>query len=157
MVRRLLDDLPGLTTEERAAAQDLLRRWEALDDCGLPDTLVHGDFHPGNWRCDGGRTAVLDFADAHFGNPVLDGLRVCEFLPEAMRPIAVRAWVDAWRTRRPGADPARAMAVAAPLGRLVYAVRYQEFLDGIEPSERVYHLDDPIDSVRAALALSHRP
>jgi hypothetical protein len=157
MVRRLLDDLPGLTAEERAAAQDLLRRWGALDDCGLPDTLVHGDFHPGNWRCAGGRTAVLDFADAHFGNPVLDGLRVCEFLPEAKRPIAVRAWVDAWRTRWPGADPARAMAVAAPLGHLVYAVRYQEFLDGIEPSERVYHLDDPISSVRAALTLSHQP
>jgi len=25
----------------------------------------------------------------------------------------------------------------------MYAVRYQEFLDGIEPSERIHHLDDP--------------
>jgi hypothetical protein len=156
MVRRLLDDLPGLTAKERAAAHDLVGRWPALDDCGLPDTIVHGDFHPGNWRCDGGRPAVVDFADAHFGNPVLDGLRVCEFLPEAKRPIAVRAWVDAWKARRPGADPARALAIAAPLGHLVYAVRYQEFLDGIEPSERIYHFDDPICSVRAALAKSFK-
>lgn len=156
MVRRLLDDLTGLaglTTEEHAAAQDLVRRWPALDDCGLPDTIVHGDFHPGNWRCDGGRPAVVDFSDAHFGNPVLDGLRVFEFLPEAKRPIAVRAWVDAWKVRWPGADPARALAVAAPLGHLVYAVRYQEFLDGIEPSERIYHLDDPINVIRKALKL----
>jgi Ser/Thr protein kinase RdoA (MazF antagonist) len=84
----------------------------ALDDCGLPDTIVHGDFHPGNWRCDGGPPVVVDFADAHFGNPLLDGLRVCDFLPEAKRPIAVRAWVDAWTARWPGADPARALAIA---------------------------------------------
>jgi hypothetical protein len=151
LVRRLLGHLPGLTGEERAAAQDLVRRWPELDDCGLPDTLVHGDFHPGNWRWDGGRAAVLDFADAHFGNPVLDGLRIGEFLPEAERPVAARAWADAWTARWPGADPARALAVAAPLGNLVYAVRYQEFLDGIEPSERIYHHDDPICAVRAAL------
>ena len=156
MVRRLLADLPGLTAEERAAATDLVGRWEALDDCGLPDTIVHGDFHPGNWRCAGGRPAVLDFADAHFGNPVLDGLRAGEFLPEARRPLAVRAWVDAWTARWPGADPARALAVAAPLGRLVYAVRYQEFLDGIEPSERIYHRDDPVNSVREALTVIRR-
>ena len=152
-VRRLLDDLPGLTGEERAAAHRMVGRWVELDDCGLPDTIVHGDFHPGNWRCDGGVPAVVDFADAHFGNPVLDGLRVGEFLPEAERSVAIRAWVEAWKARRPGADPARAVAVAAPLGQLVYAVRYQEFLDGIEPSERIYHFDDPICSVRAALAL----
>jgi hypothetical protein len=153
MVRQLLDELPGLTAEERAAAHDLAGRWPALDDCGLPDTIVHGDFHPGNWRCDG-RPAVVDFADAHFGSPVLDGLRVGEFLPEAKRAIAERAWVDAWKSHRPGADPARALAIAAPLGYLVYAVRYQEFLDGIEPSERIYHFDDPICSIRKALAKS---
>jgi hypothetical protein len=30
-------------------------------------------------------------------------------------------------------------------------VRYQEFLDGIEPSERVYHRGDPAAAIRAAL------
>jgi hypothetical protein len=32
-----------------------------------------------------------------------------------------------------------------------YAVRYQEFLDGIEPSEQVYHDGDPAGELRAAL------
>ena len=41
---------------------------------------------------------------------------------------------EAWTSRRPGCDPARALAVAEPLAHLAYAVRYQEFLDGIEPS-----------------------
>jgi hypothetical protein len=35
-------------------------------------------------------------------------------------------------------------------------VRYQEFLDGIEPSERVYHLGDPAASIRHALAAARR-
>ena len=152
-VGELLDGETGrdLTAGERAAARDLVRRWPMLEDCGLPDTVVHGDFHPGNWRGDGGPPIVMDFADAHFGNPVLDAQRVCDFLPEAKRPVAVRAWADAWRSHRPGCQPARALAIGEPLGHLFYAVRYQEFLDGIEPSERIYHLDDPVVSVRRAL------
>jgi hypothetical protein len=34
---------------------------------------------------------------------------------------------------------------------LAYAVRYQEFLDGTEPSERVYHVGDPAAAIRTAL------
>ncbi|GII46705.1 hypothetical protein Psi02_31290 [Planotetraspora silvatica] len=140
-----------LTADELRAARALVERWPALDECGLPDTLVHGDFHPGNWRADGGPPVVVDFADAHLGNPVLDGLRVCDFLPEATQAAATRAWIDAWELQVPGCDPARALAVAEPLAHLSYAVRYQEFLDGIEPSERIYHLGDPAASIRAAL------
>jgi hypothetical protein len=47
--------------------------------------------------------------------------------------------------------PARALSVAEPLAHLAYAVRYQEFLDGIEPSERIYRQGDPAASIRAAL------
>jgi hypothetical protein len=140
-----------LAAWEVSAAHGLLSRFPMLDDCGLPDTIVHGDFHPGNWRSDGGPPVLVDFADAHFGNPVLDGLRVCDFLPEAKRPVAARAWIDAWTSRIPGCDPARALSIAEPLAHLIYAVRYQEFLDGIEPAERIYHLGDPAASIRAAL------
>jgi hypothetical protein len=31
------------------------------------------------------------------------------------------------------------------------AVRYQEFLDGIEPDERIYHRGDPVAVIRAAI------
>ena len=140
-----------LSAGEVAAARGLLSRFPRLDECGLPDTIVHGDFHSGNWRSDGGPPAVLDWADAHLGNPVLDGLRACDFLPAAKRPAAARAWIDAWASRIPGCDPARALSIAEPLAHLIYAVRYQEFLDGIEPSERIYHLGDPAAAIRAAL------
>ncbi len=147
----LLDRDLGLTADEIAAARALLPGWAELADCGLPATVVHGDFHSGNWRSDGGPPAVLDFADAHVGTPVLDGLRVTEFSNGERTPAAHAAWVSAWRAACPGSDPARALVVGEPLAQLYYAVRYQEFLDGIEASERIYHEGDPASAVRAAL------
>ncbi|MCC9708143.1 aminoglycoside phosphotransferase family protein [Streptomyces sp. MNU76] len=159
LVRDLLDGpaAPDLTAQERDRARELTGRWERLAECGLPDTLVHADFHPGNWRGDGRSPVVMDFADAHWGNPVLDCLRLYDFLPEAVRGTAVRVWVDAWRTHTPRSDPARALALAEPLAHLTYAVRYQEFLDGIEPSERPYHEGDPAAVIRRALHCQRHP
>ena len=152
-VTALLDGPVGgeLSAEEAAAARGLLSRLPLLEACGLPDTIVHGDFHPGNWRSDGGPPVVVDWADAHLGHPVLDGLRARDFLPADKRPAAARAWIGAWAALVPGCDPARALRIAEPLAHLAYAVRYQEFLDGIEPAERVYHRGDPAASIRAAL------
>jgi hypothetical protein len=152
-IRALLDRDLGLTSSEVAAALALLPRWKELADCGLPNTIVHGDFHSGNWRsCLGGPPVILDFSDAHFGSPVLDGLRATYFSDDQATHAARAAWIEAWRSARPGSDPARALAVGEPLAHLYYALRYQEFLDGIEESERIYHRDDPASSVRAALA-----
>jgi hypothetical protein len=157
-VRALLDGPVGaeLGPDERAAARALEPRWDLLAGCGLPDTAVHGDFHPGNWRSDGGPPVVLDFADAHVGNPVLDGLRAIDFLPVDRRAAAADAWIGAWLAAVPGSRPADALRIAEPLAHLAYAVRYQEFLDGIEPSEHVYHLGDPAASIRHALASARR-
>ncbi|MFD3456725.1 phosphotransferase family protein [Streptomyces sp. NPDC058691] len=161
----LIDRLPGLldgeagrdlTPAERAGARRLIARLPALiaelDACGLPHTVVHGDFHPGNWRSDGRRIVMIDFADSHFGHPVLDGLRPRDFLDDRSWEHAADAWVEAWSALVPGSDPRRALTVGAPLAHLLYAVRYQEFLDNIEPSERAYHEGDPAGEIRAALA-----
>lgn len=145
----------GLSAAEIDKTHELFARWPSLADCGLPNTMVHGDFHSGNWRSDNANPPViLDFADAHYGNPVLDGLRVIDYLPANRRDTARTAWTKAWQEAAPESDPARALKIAEPLAHLCYAVRYQEFLDGIEESERIYHLDDPATSIRAALAVA---
>jgi Ser/Thr protein kinase RdoA (MazF antagonist) len=153
-VRDLLDGPVGaeLSPGELDAAGSLQPRWEMLAECGLPDTVVHGDFHPGNWRRGDGAPVILDFADAHLGNPVLDGLRAIDFLPPGQRPAVAGSWVEAWAAAAPRSRPAEALRIAEPLAHLAYAVRYQEFLDNIEPSEHVYHLGDPASSIRQALA-----
>ncbi|MFI6444485.1 aminoglycoside phosphotransferase family protein [Kitasatospora sp. NPDC050543] len=162
-VPALLDGEAGreLTPDELAQAGDLAARLPALvaelESCGLPNTLVHGDFHPGNWRFDGQRTVLVDFADSCYGHPALDGLRPRGFVSgERWKQIA-DTWTRAWSAHAPGSDPARALALAEPLAHLSYAVRYQEFLAHIEPSERVYHEGDPAAELRAALAAVQEP
>ena len=151
-VTALLDRDLGLTLDEIERTRALLPGWRELEDCGLPTTIVHGDFHCGNWRSDnGGPPTILDFADAHNGNPVLDGLRVTEFRDQTITPVARALWAAAWQEERPDSDPVRALTIAEPLAHLHYAVRYQEFLDGIEESERIYHHSDPAAEIRAAL------
>jgi hypothetical protein len=153
-VHDLLDGPVGaeLSPGELRAATSLQSRWEMLAGCGLPDTVVHGDFHPGNWRRGDGPPVVLDFADAHLGNPVLDALRAIDFLPVSLRRTAAGAWIAAWTAATPRSRPAEALRIAEPLAHLASAVRYQEFLDNIEPSERVYHLGDPAAAIRQAIA-----
>ncbi|MFB9445645.1 phosphotransferase [Dactylosporangium vinaceum] len=102
-------------------------------------TLVRGDFHPGNWRVTAARPVLFDFADAHLGHPALDGCRAAGFLPPARRPAAAAAWIAAWTRACPASRPAAALRIAEPLSHLSYALRYQEFLDNIEPTERRYH------------------
>ncbi|MGV9268487.1 phosphotransferase family protein [Kitasatospora sp. NPDC003701] len=149
---------PGtsLTAEEIAAARVLAGRLPALVEelaaCGLPETLVHGDFHPGNWRSDGSRSVVVDYADSCFGHPALDGLRPRQYVSEERWTQLVDVWARAWREHAPGSDPERALRLVEPLYHLAYAVRYQEFLDHIETSERPYHEEDPENEIRAALA-----
>ncbi|SHN42493.1 aminoglycoside phosphotransferase family protein [Cryptosporangium aurantiacum] len=142
-----------LSADEIIRARALNTRWAALEECGLPDTLVHGDFHPGNWRgTPESPPTVIDFADAYWGNPVQDGLRAIDYLPESRRATAAKAWIAAWGAAAPGSNPAEALRLAEPLAHLAFAVRYQEFLDGIEPSERIYHHGDPAAAIRHALA-----
>ena len=108
-VRDLLDGPVGteLSPGELRATRSLQWRWEMLADCGLSDTVVLGDFHPGNWRCGDGAPVVLDFADAHLGNPVLDGLRAIGYLPADRRRAAASAWTAAWPPQSPGHVPPR--------------------------------------------------
>ena len=65
-----------LTSSERPACgrlvESLPERFDSLGECGLADTLVHGDLNPGNVFLNGSRMTILDWSDAGVGHPVLD-------------------------------------------------------------------------------------
>lgn len=126
----------------------------ALADCGLPDTLVHGDLHPGNWVGDGGRQALIDWGDSVLGHPAFDAHTLAERVAPADRTDVLEVWADAWRAHRPGAAPLRALELAAPVAALRAATVYRGFLDAIERTERRYHDRDPAAMIRVALAAS---
>jgi Ser/Thr protein kinase RdoA (MazF antagonist) len=138
-------------TELDALIAELPRVVDELEAAGLPITLVHGDFHPGNWRSDGVGRVIVDWADTFVGHPAIDIRRLQDFLPEDRRDHAAQLWARAWQRELPGSDPLRALGPISILSPLTYALTYQRFLDHIEPSERVYHADDPALCLRAAL------
>lgn len=154
VVQRWADRLePATRGRLLALVSQLPGRFAAVAACGLPDTLVHGDLHPGNLR--GTQTAVrlLDWADASLGRPELDGLGlVGAMAPEHRREMQQR-WCGAWQEARPGSDPARSFELVAPVAAVLEAATYQRFLDGIEPDEHVYHRHDPLRWLRRADAL----
>lgn len=145
-----VDGLPELA----ARLPELLAE---LDSAGLPTTLVHGDLHPGNWIADGGQVKIIDWSDSYVGHPAADIARLHNWLSEAAGDAVVDTWVRAWRSLVPGSSPRRALAPMRVLGPVLDAITYQRFLDNIEPSERIYHAEDPVDELTDAVheALSH--
>ncbi|MEO6090322.1 MAG: aminoglycoside phosphotransferase family protein [Umezawaea sp.] len=128
------------------------KRADALLSTGLPLTMLHGDFHPGNWQSDGVTTQVIDWADAHWGHPALDAARLWTFLQSEKRPQLAEVWTAAWLQHAPDSDPAAALELAIPLVHVFNAIRYREFLANIEESEQVYHFGDPEYEIRKAQA-----
>lgn len=147
----------GLDRDDRTALNSLLGTWSerfaALADCGVPDSLVHGDLHSGNSRGDGERLVILDWGDSGVGHPLLDQTAFLADVP-ADDADAIRAqWARLWRASIPGCDPERAATLLAPVAAIRHAAVYQNFLDRIEPDERIYHAHDPLDWLRRTAAI----
>jgi hypothetical protein len=76
-IRSVVDrNATDIATHDRtlltAFVDGLPARFAEIGDCGLPDTLVHGDFHPGNVRGDASNLVLLDWGDCGVGHPLLD-------------------------------------------------------------------------------------
>jgi hypothetical protein len=117
-------------------------RFAAIEACGLPDTLVHGDFHPGNVRGDEHRRAIIDWGDSFVGNPAFDIMTLSNGLEDADRRHLVTEWAQRWRAEVPGCEPERALEEFAPIVHLRGAVVYNRFVTNIEPAEHPYHAPD---------------
>ena len=117
-------------------------RFAAIADCGISDALVHGDFHPGNFRGDGQSLTLIDWADSGIGHPLLDQPAFLDRMPKTGVEQARRHWAAAWRRAVAQADADRAAALLAPIAGARQALIYQRFLDNIEDAEHPYHRAD---------------
>jgi hypothetical protein len=118
-------------------------RFDEVAACGLRDSLVHGDFHPGNFRGDGQTLTLLDWGDSGVGHPLLDQPAFLDRVPRDAIGAMRAHWLQQWSEAIPGSDPARASVLLAPVAAAKHAVVYRSFLDNIEPSEQPYHRADP--------------
>ncbi|HTO59114.1 MAG TPA: phosphotransferase [Pseudomonadales bacterium] len=123
-------------------------RFLALAACGIPESLVHGDYHPGNVRGTGTDLTILDWGDAGVGHPLLDMPAFMERAPAEMAASLRDHWITLWRARCPGSDPARAWELIEPIAAARRATVYLGFLDRIEPAEHPYHGIDPRDHLQ---------
>ena len=143
-----------LCREERAGLDRLVcglaERLDAITECGVPDTLVHGDFHPGNVRGSPDNYVILDWGDAYLGPPLVDELAFTRPLSADDRAAAGRWFADAWRTAVSGCEPERAAELLRPVLPLYAAVVYDEFCANVEPDELIYHAQDVPAMLRQA-------
>jgi hypothetical protein len=146
LVERVGTELPP---DDRAALDGFViglpDRLTQVASCGLPDTLVHGDFHPGNFRGDEDTLVLLDWGDCGVGHPLLDEPAFLDRVPADALETVRRQWHAAWTRALPGSDPDRASRLLRPIAAARQALIYQKFLDGIESSERPYHAADVPD------------
>jgi hypothetical protein len=148
-----------LSDPERAAAWPLVAelpaRFAALAECGVPDTLVHGDFHPGNVRSDGHSVVIIDWGDCVVGHPALDLLRMRDWELTEPAPGLDAEWCAFWRRAVPGCDPERALELIGPIAGLLGALVYGGFVRAIEPAEHGYHEADILPALRQAIRTAH--
>jgi Phosphotransferase enzyme family len=116
--------------------------------CGIPDTLVHGDFAPLNLRGDDHTLTLLDWGDSTIGHPLLDQAAFLGRIAREDVEAARRHWIAEWQHAVPGSDPARAFELLAPVATARQAAVYRRFLDHIEPAEHPYHRADPAERLR---------
>jgi hypothetical protein len=136
-----------------AFVDGLPARFSAVAACGLADGLMHGDFHPGNLRGDAGSLALLDWGDSGIGHPLLDQTAFLRTAPVDEAQSTLAHWQVAWQSAVPGADPARARQLLAPVATARAAVVYQRFLDHIERAEHPYHQADVPDYLARTAAI----
>jgi hypothetical protein len=117
-------------------------RLDAATACALPDTLVHGDLHPGNVVGTSTDRTIIDWGDSFLGHPAFDIIRLSEGLCEAETVRLHAYWAELWRTAVPGCDPLGAIEALRPVAAARMAMVYADFLANIEPSEHPYHSQD---------------
>jgi Phosphotransferase enzyme family len=149
-IARLVERVgPELSADDRATLDGFVtgleQRLTQVANCGLPDTVVHGDFHPGNVRGDDTALLLLDWGDCGVGHPLLDQPAFLDRVPADAVETVRRHWHGEWSRALPGSDPARASVLLQPVAAARQALVYQNFLDNIEPSEQGYHAADPAD------------
>jgi hypothetical protein len=145
------DDVRTKLTPAEVAALDRLvnelpDRFAAVDECGIEPALIHGDFHPGNWRAGDGTLVLLDWGDSGVGHPLLDMPAFLGRMPAESAAKVREHWIGLL-----AGDADQASELIAPIAALRQALIYRSFLDAIEPAERRYHEADVPQWLRAAI------
>ena len=135
----------------------LPERFAEVAACGVPDTLVHGDFHSGNVLTHDAGQTIIDWTDAQIGHPALDLAAFLVGLPDEEAGTLRDQWADHWRTVVPACEPERAAELMQPVAAFGQATAYDMFIRLAEPDERIWHAKYALRWLRRAIATAETP
>ncbi len=114
-----------------------------VDAVGLPETLLHGDFHPGNVATTGDGMLIFDWSDGAIGSPVIEAATWGWWYEDDEPRLAV-LWghfCEAWR-RAFTVDMSHIASYDIDIvAGAFHTVSYERILTALEPTERPSHAD----------------
>jgi hypothetical protein len=122
----------------RRVAEAVAAAVASVESVGIPETVVHGDFHSGNAALVGDRIVIIDWSDAAISNPAIDLVTWIAWSGDRRNEVdaATDAWVDAWSGAVDG-DALRAIIDDVLIvGAAYQIVSYDGIRRNLEPATR---------------------
>jgi hypothetical protein len=118
----------------QACAAALPARCAELAAHGVPDSLIHGDLHPGNAARTTSGHLFFDWTDAAIGHPFLDMFLILEEADEAAAAELRAAYLGEWSAYT-GTNLDAAWDAARVLVAAHHAVSYTSLTSAIDPPD----------------------
>jgi aminoglycoside phosphotransferase (APT) family kinase protein len=123
-------ELDDVTHDELAGARGMRQEVhdlvEALAALGLPETLVHGDLHPGNVAQDRDSLVLYDWSDAAISHPFFDLIHLTRSMAAEEADAARRSYTAPWRAAYPDVDIERGIELAAHVNNIFQMVNFEQ-------------------------------
>jgi aminoglycoside phosphotransferase (APT) family kinase protein len=130
----------GRAEQLRAAAPRLKEMCMQLAGYGVPQTLVHGDFHGGNVIVNNGNYIFFDWTDACIAHPFFDLPTLFDWgAPDIMPAERLRLrdrYLRPWSAYEPPERLVEAFELGYILGMLHQVISYQQIVDSLEPTSK---------------------
>ncbi|MEA2547977.1 MAG: hypothetical protein QOE42_575 [Chloroflexota bacterium] len=109
-----------------------------VESIGLPESVVHGDFHSGNAALVDDRVVIIDWSDAAISNPAIDLVTWVAWSGGRQREVdaATDGWVDAWSGAVDGEALHAVIDDVLIVGAAYQIVSYDGIGRNLEPATR---------------------
>jgi aminoglycoside phosphotransferase (APT) family kinase protein len=110
-----------------------IKGWcEELAGYGVPETLVHGDLHGGNFVLEGEHPVFFDWSDGAITHPFFDMLILMESGTAEWRE-ETEAYLEPWRAHLSMSRLAKAFELALKVAPVYHALSYLRIIENLAP------------------------
>lgn len=114
--------------ELRQAVPTMIAMCQLISDYSVPNTLVHGDLHPGNIASSDNRLIFFDWTDAAITHPFMDMFMIYDEEDDADRSRMLDAYLQGWTEFESKERLRELWSLCGVIHALYHAVSYQWIL-----------------------------